>query len=64
MSLGLITVAQALQQARSQGVDKLDAQVLLANILQKPRTWLLAHDDAALDAAPHKWRAFGLCDRA
>jgi release factor glutamine methyltransferase len=51
MSLGLITVAQALQQARSQGVDKLDAQVLLANILQKPRTWLLAHDDAALDAA-------------
>ena len=32
------------------GVDRLDAQLLLAHLLQRPRTWLLAHDEHALDA--------------
>ncbi len=37
-----------LAQARAQGVDRLDAQLLLAHALQRPRAWLLAHDDDAL----------------
>jgi release factor glutamine methyltransferase len=45
------TVAQALLDARRAGVDALDAQCLLADLLDRPRTWLLAHDDAVLDAA-------------
>jgi release factor glutamine methyltransferase len=51
MSKLTVTLKQALQTARAQGLDSLDAQVLLANILQKPRTWLLAHDDEKLDVA-------------
>ena len=43
------TVARALAQARVLGVDRLDAQVLLAHALGRPRTWVIAHDDAALD---------------
>ena len=39
------TVAAALRRARSLGVDRLDAQLLLARALGRPRTWLLAHDD-------------------
>jgi len=31
------------------GVDRLDAQLLLARVLACPRSWLLAHDDVALD---------------
>lgn len=42
-----LTVAQALAQARSLGLTRLDAQVLLGHQLGRPRTWLLAHDDAA-----------------
>jgi len=42
-------VADLLAQARAAGVDRLDAQLLLARLLARPRTWLLAHDDAALD---------------
>lgn len=37
----------ALAQAR--GVDRLDAQLLLAHHLQRPRAWLLAHDGDELD---------------
>ncbi len=44
-------VAQALHQARMLGVDRLDAQLLLAHLLDQTRSWLLAHDDALLDAA-------------
>ncbi len=45
------TVAGLLVQARAAGVDRLDAQLLLARLLGQPRTWLLAHDDAALSSA-------------
>jgi release factor glutamine methyltransferase len=38
-------------QARQLGLDRLDAQLLLARLLERPRTWLLAHDDAPLSAA-------------
>jgi release factor glutamine methyltransferase len=47
------TVREALARARSQGLDRLDAQLLLAHHLQRPRSWLLAHDDAAL--TPAQW---------
>jgi release factor glutamine methyltransferase len=43
-----VTVLQALQAARAQGLDRLDAQLLLAHVLQRPRAWLLAHDDDQL----------------
>jgi release factor glutamine methyltransferase len=51
-----LRVAQALDRARQAGVDRLDAQLLLAHRLQRPRTWLLAHDDAVL--APDDEAAF------
>jgi len=41
-----LTVAQALALARRLGVERLDAQLLLAHHLQCERSWLLAHDDA------------------
>jgi release factor glutamine methyltransferase len=44
--LELATVAQVLAHARSIGVDRLDAQLLLARQLGRSRAWLLAHDDA------------------
>jgi release factor glutamine methyltransferase len=44
-------VADLLAQARAAGVDRLDAQLLLARLLGQPRTWLLAHDDATLAPA-------------
>ncbi len=45
------TIAALLAQARAAGVDRLDAQLLLARLLGQPRTWLLAHDDATLSSA-------------
>lgn len=45
------TVAEALATARAQGVDRLDAQLLLAHHLQCARSWLLAHPEAALPPA-------------
>lgn len=44
-------VAAALAQARAEGIERLDAQLLLAHILGRDRAWLLAHADAPLDAA-------------
>lgn len=38
-------VAAAIALARAQGVDRLDAQLLLARRLGRTRSWLLAHDD-------------------
>jgi release factor glutamine methyltransferase len=51
VSEALPTVAQALAAARAAGVDRLDAQLLLAHVLQRPRSWVLAHDDDRLPAA-------------
>ncbi|MCB1998684.1 MAG: peptide chain release factor N(5)-glutamine methyltransferase [Rhodoferax sp.] len=45
------TVAGALAEARRRGVDRLDVQLLLGAMLGKSRAWLIAHDDAPLDAA-------------
>ena len=44
------TVAQALKHARTLGVDRLDAQLLMCAALQRPRAWLIAHDDARVPA--------------
>lgn len=43
------SIAAALQSARESGIDRLDAQRLLAAVLTRPRSWLLAHEDEALD---------------
>jgi len=43
------TVRAAAEHARALGVDRLDAQLLLAHVLQRERTWIIAHDDATLD---------------
>ena len=43
-----VTIAQALQAAREARVDRLDAQLMLAQLMQQPRSWLIAHDDAPL----------------
>ncbi len=40
-----------LQAAHRLGVDRLDAHWLLGHHLQRPRAWLLAHDDHALPPA-------------
>jgi release factor glutamine methyltransferase len=50
------TVREALARAKALGLDRLDAQLLLAHHLQRPRSWLLAHDDAAL--TPAQWDSF------
>jgi release factor glutamine methyltransferase len=45
------TVAQAMGEARAIGIERLDAQRLLAQVLAQPRSWLIAHDEAVLGAA-------------
>jgi len=42
------TIAQALVLARDAGIDRLDAQRLLAHRLRRPRAWLIAHDESLL----------------
>lgn len=42
------TVSEALVWARQHGLDRLEAQALLAHALGQSRTWLLTHDDAEL----------------
>ena len=42
-------VRDALVDARRLGLERLDAQLLLAHVMGQPRSWLLAHEDAALD---------------
>ena len=46
----MTTVADALRRAKALGVDRLDAQWLLVHVLERTRSWLIAHDDAVLDA--------------
>jgi release factor glutamine methyltransferase len=45
------SVGTALADARARGLDRLDAQLLLAFVVGQTRTWVLAHDDRRLDAA-------------
>jgi release factor glutamine methyltransferase len=52
------TVATVLAEARAFGLGRLDAQLLLGHTLKRPRTWLLAHDDAELSSVEMAtWRA-------
>lgn len=48
----MTTLRDALLKARAAGLDRLDAQLLLGHVLGRDRSWLLAHDDEALSAAP------------
>lgn len=45
------TIAAALAAAQAAGVARIDAQRLLAHLLDRPRAWLIAHDDHPLPAA-------------
>jgi len=45
-----LSIAQALQAAHSAGLDRVDAFALLGSLLQRERGWLIAHDEALLDA--------------
>jgi len=60
-----MTLREALQQAAAQGVDRLDAQLLLLHVLGRAdsgRAWLIAHDGDPL--APTLQQAFAtLCRR-
>jgi release factor glutamine methyltransferase len=59
------TLAQALNQARNLGLERIDAQLLLLHALARPdagRAWLLAHDTDALDEAVHN-QFIALCQR-
>lgn len=58
------TVGGALAWARGMGVDRLDAQLLLGFELGRPRAWLIAHDDAPLDAAAAQRHGERLARRA
>ena len=58
MSDAAATVADALRDAKVRGLDRFDAQLLLAHVLARPRSWLLAHDDASLDDPQRRaWQA-------
>lgn len=50
-----LTVDDFLAQARRQGLDRLDAQLLLAHHLGRSRAWVMAHGEALL--APHQAEA-------
>jgi len=59
------TLAQALHQARTLGLERIDAQLLLLHALSRPdagRAWLLAHDTDALEPAVHA-QFIALCQR-
>ncbi len=46
--LGPWSIAQAMDQAQSEGIDRLDAQLMIGSLLNQPRGWLIAHDDLLL----------------
>ncbi len=56
------TIAQALEAARRLGVDRLDAQLLIAHAAGRARTWVIAHDNAEL-AEPQRAALQGLLQR-
>ncbi len=59
-----LRVRDALAQARAAGVERLDAQLLLAHALQRPRAWLIAHDDEPLAPDLAAAYAAALAERA
>jgi release factor glutamine methyltransferase len=48
-------VGGALAHARAVGIDRLDAQRLLAHVLGRSREWVMAHDDAPLSLDLARW---------
>lgn len=59
------TLAQALAQAHTLGLARIDAQLLLLHAVGRPdagRAWLLAHDTDAMDEPVHA-RFIALCQR-
>lgn len=60
-----MTLQQALHQGQQSGLDRIDAQLLLLHVLEKPgagRAWLLTHDTDAL--TPTQQQGFNdLCAR-
>lgn len=52
------TIAAALERARSLGLARLDAQLLLAHATGRTRSWVIANDQFELDAGTHQhWSA-------
>ncbi len=52
------TIAAALAQARSRGLARLDAQLLLAHATGHTRSWVIANDQFQLDTGTHhRWGA-------
>ncbi len=47
----MTTVDALLADARASGVDRLDAQLLLGRMIDRPRAWLMAHGEAPVAAA-------------
>jgi release factor glutamine methyltransferase len=45
------SVREGLRAAAAAGVARLDAELLMAHLLGRPRTWVIAHDEAPLDPA-------------
>ncbi len=65
MTTATPTLAQALAQAHTLGLERIDAQLLLLHTLARPdagRAWLLAHDTDAMDEAAHV-QFIALCQR-
>ena len=59
------TIAQALTQAHTLGLARIDAQMLLLHVLGRAgadRAWLLAHDTDAIEPAAHA-QFIALCQR-
>jgi release factor glutamine methyltransferase len=51
MTTELATVGDEMRRARELGIDRLDAQLMLSRVLDRSRSWLVAHDDTQLDHA-------------
>ena len=48
---GIDTVGDVLVLARSLGVERLDAQLLIAHVQRRDRSWVIAHHEAPIDDA-------------
>jgi release factor glutamine methyltransferase len=56
-------IFRALNEAQAAGLARLDGQLLLAHLLQRPREWLLAHDDETLRVDQHTAFTAGVAKR-